>query len=36
VVAGVLIVRTLYLLRLLIFDRKTLETEPGDVGVFKH
>jgi hypothetical protein len=26
----------LYFLRMLIFDRQTLETEPGDVSVFKH
>ena len=26
----------LFFLGLLIFDRQTLETEPGDVDVFKH
>jgi uncharacterized membrane protein len=36
VVVGLLIVGALYFLRLLIFDRETLETEPGDVSVFKH
>jgi hypothetical protein len=29
-------VGALYFLRMLIFDRQTLETEPGDVSVFKH
>jgi amino acid transporter len=36
VVVGLLIVGALYFLRMLIFDRETLETEPGDVSVFKH
>jgi amino acid transporter len=36
VVVGLLIVGALYFLRMLIFDRQTLETEPGDVSVFKH
>jgi hypothetical protein len=28
--------RLRYFPRLLIFDRETLETEPGDISVFKH
>jgi amino acid transporter len=36
VVVGLLTVGALYFLRMLIFDRQTLETEPGDVSVFKH
>jgi amino acid transporter len=36
VVVGLLIVGALYFLRMLIFDRQTLETEPGDVSVFTH
>jgi amino acid transporter len=36
VVVGLLIVGALYFLRMLISDRHPMETEPGDVSVFKH
>jgi len=36
IVIGLLVVGGLFFLWLLIFRREVLETEPGDVDVFKH
>lgn len=36
IVAGLLVVGGLFLLGLRIFDRKALETEAGDAGLFWH
>ena len=36
IVGGLLVVGGLYFLWLLIFNREVLETEPGDIDVFKH
>ena len=36
IVAGLLVVGALYFLGLFVFNREVLETEPGDVSVFKH
>ena len=36
IVVGLIVVGGLFFFALLIFDRQALETEPGDVDVFKH
>ena len=36
IVAGLLILGGAYFVGLLMFNREVLETEPGDVSVFKH
>lgn len=36
IVGGLLVVGALYFVALFIFNREVLETEPGDVSVFKH
>jgi hypothetical protein len=36
IVVGLLLAGGLFFLGLLLFNREALETEPGDVSVFKH
>jgi hypothetical protein len=36
IAVGVLVAGGVYLTYLLMFNREVLETEPGDVDVFKH
>ena len=36
IVVGLLLIGGLYFLKLWKFDRDVLETEPGDIQVFKH